>query len=418
MSRKRIVHLIRERKHLLAQGALGSLKGSVPEDLPLQMLIETFLNCLTSILLSDSTVPVNCTSRLGWDLPETPSLLNVHRIMLAMKKEIVTALERELEGKPHLLVEAVCDLEDTLDAMMTFLLQEEPPARLPDLVRIGEVLSREYDDDIICIYDNEGNLLYISPSIEKILGYSISEWRKEGSTLMIANPVYEVSDSQPKGEAPRENVKYVVVIAHKNGEERIIEIEEKFIKGSKGEILGLWSRMHDVSERENLKMELEHTNQRYKEIFEEAGDIIFILDSEGKLISANRRLRELTGFSTDYLRGKHLSDLLHTHDREHCRRELEKLTRGKSVEFEARMFAVSGDHITTSVRCNSYLTRTNHDGVIGIARDITEKKRMERELEQKMHLLERFRQASIDREMRIRQLLEQLENAGGGERLD
>jgi len=418
MSKKKLVHLIRDRKHMLERGAIRRLKGTISDGLPLPVLIETFLTCLTTLLLSRKKVVPECKSRLSWDLPETPSLLTIHKMMLAMKKEIVNALEIEFEGTSHLLVESICELEDALDTMMTFLLEEEKSPEHLDLIKIGELLSKEYSDDIICIYDNDGNLLYISPSIEKILGYTAPEWKKEGPQLMIKNPVYEVMDIKSQGIAPFENVKYMVVIPHKTGKEIIVEVEEKFIKNPKGEILGLWSRMHDVSVRENLRKELHYTHQRYEEIFEEAADIIFILDDDGRLKSVNRRLRELTGFSTEYLRGKPLEDIIHENDRDRCRGALDKLRRGKTIEFEASMFSVNGDHIITSIRCNPYLTRSSHDGVIGIARDITEKKKIEEELKSKMALLERFRCASVDRERRIKELLQQLKDAGGGERLD
>jgi len=418
MPRKKLVSLIKAQRECLENSAVESLKDRIPEDLPLPLLIGTFLSCLTTMLLSGKRVVPKCKSKLNWDLPESPSLLTTHRVMLAMKREIVNNLEIELESQPHVLVEAICELEDCLDAMMTFLLEGDEPAEEQDLIKIGEVLSREYSDDIISIYDDSGNLLYISPSIEKILGYTSAEWKKEGPGLMIRNPVYEVMEAENQDTAFFENIRYMVVIPNKSGDEKIVEVEEKFIKGPKGEIRGLWSRMHDVSVRENLRKDLENKSRQYEEIFEEAGDLIFILDSDGLLKSANRRLRDLTGFSSEYLKGKPLTELIHEKDRENCTGALGRLATGETVEFEARMLSVFGQYIITSVRCNPFLTRSKEDGVIGIARDISEKKKMEEDLKKKMDLLERFRRASIDRERRIKELVRQLDRTGGGERLD
>jgi|GEM_PF-6547490 len=418
MSKKKLISLIRTQKKNLEKGAEKALKDTIPDDLPLPILIETFFSCLTTMVLSGKRVVPTCKSRLNWDLPESPTLLTNHRIMLAMKREIVTSLEKELDGQPHLLVEAVCELEDCLDAMLTFLLEEEEPSEQQDLIKIGEVLSKEYSDDIICIYDDNGNLLYISPSIEKIMGYTPAEWKNEGPGLMIRNPIYEVMEVESQDAASFENIKYMVVIPSKQGDEKVVEVEDKFIKGPKGEIRGLWSRMHDVSVRESLKKELENKNKQYEEIFEEAGDLIFILDGDGLLKSVNRRLRDLTGYSTEYLKGKSLESLLHEQDREKCHQALYKLTSGETVEFEARMLSAFGHYIHTSIRCNPFLTSSKQNGMIGIARDITEKIIMEEDLNKKMDLLERFRRASIDRERRIKELIQQLERTGGGERID
>jgi hypothetical protein len=123
MSQNKLISLIKAQKKNLEKGAVKALKDTIPDDLPLPILIETFLSCLTTMLLSGKRVIPKCKSGLSWDLPESPTLLTNHRIILAMKREIVNSLEHELEGQPHLLVEAVCELEDCLDAMMTFLLE-------------------------------------------------------------------------------------------------------------------------------------------------------------------------------------------------------------------------------------------------------------------------------------------------------
>ncbi|MFQ6102852.1 MAG: PAS domain-containing protein [Candidatus Glassbacteria bacterium] len=415
MSANKLIHLIRNRKHSLEKGVMKTIGDSVPQGLPLSSLINAFLSCLTTMLLSGKKVVTDEKCRLSWDLPELPSLGTIHRIMLAIKKEIITMLERELDGMPHLLVGAICELEDSMDAMLSFMLESESPFQQTDLMRIGEILSSEYSDDIICIYDRDGRLLYISQSIERVLGYTDEEWKQKGPSLMIKNPVCEVikTDSQETGSF--ENVKYMVVIPSKSGDEKVIEVEEKFVKGTNGEVLGLWSRMHDVSERESLKQELRSASQRYEEIFEEAADFIFIMDDGGKLESVNRRLRELTGFSSEYLRGKSLETLIHELDRDLYSKEMEKVLNGKTVEFEARMFSASGSYITASFRCNPLHNQKKRSGIIGIARDITDKKRIEEELKKKMELLERFRKASTDRELRIKELLRQLERTGGGE---
>jgi PAS domain S-box-containing protein len=359
----------------------------------------------------------DCRSRLGWDLPDSPSAGKIHEVLIALKREIVTALENEYAGNPHLLVKAICELEDALDTVLGFLLEEEKRADRPDLLKVGEELSRRYAEDVISIYDPEGNLVYLSPTIENILGYTPSEWRQEGPRLMIRNPVYEAGDQAHGSHGPA-NVSYMVVIPHRKGGDRIVQVEERLLHGPGRAIIGLWTRMQDVSLRENLKKELADTYRKYREIFEEAADVMFVLDPGGKLQSVNRRFRDLTGFSSDYFAGKPLDALLHKDDRERCRAEIEKLLMGQTVEFEARIFSLDGSHIVSSFRCKSL---RNHGGKgisIGIARDISEKKRMEEELEKKVELLERFRRASTDRELRIKELIEELERVRGGAKSD
>jgi PAS domain S-box-containing protein len=417
--KKRLSRLISDGKNSLVEKALQGIKGGIPGCLDFSCLLETLIGCIASVLTAGRSMLPDCRNQLGWDLPDAPSLQRTHSILIALKREIVRMLEREFEREPHLLVQAICELEDALDTVLAFLLEEEEKsAGHTDLLRLGESLSQTYTDDIISIYDREGKLVYQSPSIEKILGYTPSEWRERGPHLTIENPMYEVVEQEDNGAPHLENVAYMVVIPHKNGGEKIVEVEEKFIHGAGKQIIGLWTKMRDVSVRENLKQELKSTHQKYEEIFEEAADVMFVLDVQGKLQAVNRRFRELTGFSSEYLGGKPLDVLIHKNDRQNCMSQIEKLLLGQTVEFEARIFSVSGSHIISSFRCKPLQKNGTQWIFIGIARDIAEKRRIEEELERKVDLLDRYRRASADREMRIRELLDQLEKARGGEKND
>jgi PAS domain S-box-containing protein len=421
MTTSYLIRFIRENRRSIARGAEQTLGETIPgssDDLPLPVLVDTLLGCIVSVLQSGRRLPPRCSGRLSWDLPEVPSLRTSHQIMVTVKKEIVQALEEKLEDDPQQLVTAICELEDSLDVVLGFLLGEQAPVEENDLLRLGEILSRQYDEDIICIYDIEGKLVFISPSVTGILGYTEEEWKREGPHLMIKNPVYEVLESGSNGESALDNIRYMVVIPHRSGAEKVIEVEEKFVHDAEGGILGLWSRMHDVSARENLRRELRSTSRKYEELFEEAADIIFTLDPGGRLDSVNRRFRELTGYTSEYLRGKSLEELVHDQDRELCRSRLEQLKSGMVVEFEARIYSSSGKDFISAFRCNPVLRDGVVDSFIGIARDVTRQKQLENDLKSKMELLDRFRKVSSERELRIQELLRQIEGAYEGEMSD
>lgn len=418
MSTSYLIRLIRENRQDLtgrAEKKLLSTEPGLSDGLPLPFLIETLLNCIVSVLHSEKRLPAQCHGRLSWDIPEIPSLKTSHQIMVSVKREIVQALEKELENDQQLLVTAICELEDALDVVLSFLLGEDVPAEENDLLRLGEVLSKQYNDDIICIYDIDGKLIYISPSIVRILGYTKEEWMREGPHLMIKNPVYEVLDSGSNNDSSLDDIRYMVVIPHREGDEKVIEVEEKFVHDADGGILGLWSRMHDVSVRENLRKELRSTSRKYEELFEEAADIIFTLDTECRLDSVNRRFRELTGYTSDYVRGKSLEELIHDQDRDRCRTELERLKRGSTVEFEARIYSTSGKDFISSFRCNPIVKDGSIESFIGIARDVTQQKELQNDLKRKMELLDRFRKVSSEREERVKNLLRQLERTHEGD---
>ncbi len=55
---------------------------------------------------------------------------------------------------------------------------------------------------------------------------------------------------------------------------------------------------------------LRHSERRYRQIFEESGDLLFITDTGGLILDANKTAQELTGYNRDQIKLKPISSLL------------------------------------------------------------------------------------------------------------
>jgi PAS domain S-box-containing protein len=147
----------------------------------------------------------------------------------------------------------------------------------------------------------------------------------------------------------------------------------------------LLQRLNDTLEQrvKERTAALEESEQRYRDLFENAGDLIYAATPEGCFLFVNRAWRTVLGYENDDVSNLSLTDILHGDHQgsflEVCRRALggESLDRVESVFVakDGRSLVVEGSVNCRSVEGRPVATR-------GIFRDITERKRMEEELKQ------------------------------------
>ena len=59
------------------------------------------------------------------------------------------------------------------------------------------------------------------------------------------------------------------------------------VRNEKGFLIGIVELVTDITERRRAEEALRQSEQKYRELFEKASDIIFILDFDGKILSCN-----------------------------------------------------------------------------------------------------------------------------------
>ncbi len=133
---------------------------------------------------------------------------------------------------------------------------------------------------------------------------------------------------------------------------------------------------------------LQASEERYRELFENANDIVFTTDPEGRLTSINRAGERLTGYRRDEPPPVPVN-LLVLEYFEPAIKMFEQLLAGRTPptqEFE--ILAKDGHPLTVEVSARPILKEGQTVGVQGIARDITERKRAEQALHRLNEALE------------------------------
>jgi PAS domain S-box-containing protein len=125
---------------------------------------------------------------------------------------------------------------------------------------------------------------------------------------------------------------------------------------------------------------LQASEERYRELFENANDIVFTTDFEGRLTSINRAGEKLTGYRRDEPPPIPVNVLALEYFERAARMFEELIAGGGPVTQEFEIIAKDGHPLMVEVSARPILHDGKPVGVQGIARDVTERKRAEQAL--------------------------------------
>jgi len=138
---------------------------------------------------------------------------------------------------------------------------------------------------------------------------------------------------------------------------------------------------HEMIERNlELRQKVRKSEYKYRDLLENANDFIFTLDHDGKFVYLNNRFPPMTGFKKEEWIGKKFIDLISSENKENAYRHYEMTHRGKARIFEARIECCGERYVILSFNITPILEHGKIIGSIGIGRDVTEQKKMEKEI--------------------------------------
>ncbi|HEY6803703.1 MAG TPA: PAS domain S-box protein [Pyrinomonadaceae bacterium] len=136
----------------------------------------------------------------------------------------------------------------------------------------------------------------------------------------------------------------------------------------------------EIQDRKQMERALRESEERYRDLFENASDIIYTHDLQGNYTSVNGASERVTGYSTEECLQMNVSQVIAPE----CLQTAIAMATKKSIDFapstyEIDMIIKSGERVTLEVNSRVYYQNGAAVGVQGIARDITARKRAERE---------------------------------------
>ncbi len=141
----------------------------------------------------------------------------------------------------------------------------------------------------------------------------------------------------------------------------------------------------------NAYKELYESEERYRDLFENANDSIYIYDSEGYFKEVNTTALKLLGCTKEEIIGTHISKWITPESLRTTRDALKKQISGEIVEkpIILEVICKNGEHRWMEIKRRLIKDCDRIVAVHGIGRDITEKRKLEQELDEYRRKLEK-----------------------------
>jgi two-component system CheB/CheR fusion protein len=177
---------------------------------------------------------------------------------------------------------------------------------------------------------------------------------------------------------------------------RTMLLNARTLSEAKGQPARILLGIQDVSELLHFQAQMRHSELRYRRLFEASRDGVLILDPiTRKIIDANPFMTELLGYSHETLVGKELFEIGVLKDEEASRAAFQELKKNGFIRYENLPLETKvGHRREVEFISNLYPEGIGHVIQCNI-RDVTARKRTERELSEKARLLDLSNDAII-----------------------
>lgn len=203
------------------------------------------------------------------------------------------------------------------------------------------------------------------------------------------------------------------VLPSKNREERWLEYKSQPIKTGlyAGGCVELY---YDITGRKRLECKLRENIEIFRSLAEHAKDAIIMMDDEGRVVFWNKCAEEIFGYKVEEIIGRdiHLLCAPERYHRDYKRglNLFRKSGKGRFVGKTVEVMALrkNGEEFPAELSIGAFKIKDRWHAV-AIVRDISERKRMEKELREKVEELERFYKLAVDRELRMVELKKEID---------
>lgn len=167
---------------------------------------------------------------------------------------------------------------------------------------------------------------------------------------------------------------------HKDGHR--ISVELLLHQSLDSEGLFYYAFVTDITERKRAQEQLVESEKRYRQIVETSGDGVWIIDADNRTSFANERFVRMTGYPIGELIGKQALEFFDEKYHSVIAANLRSIQRGKNIRKDTKFRRKDGGVLWSIVSSTAIFDKSGaYAGALGMITDITERKRMEKELE-------------------------------------
>ena len=250
----------------------------------------------------------------------------------------------------------------------------------------------ENNKEGIILSNKDRQYIYVTPSVKNILGYDPEEivgtyavdmYHPDDQESMRDMVVSIMEKRKPYGTN-------IIRVRHKNGEWRWIELTatDQFDDPA---VNAMVTNFRDITEKKKAEEALRNSEQRFKSLIENNQDVIVLSAADGAIAYMSPSVKELLNYMPEELLGTSAMDLMHP---EELSDNVNYLTwvlenPGRSMFMILRLRHRDGTWRWVEATSTSQLHNPAVNAIVSNLRDVTERKKVQDELEQLNRSLEK-----------------------------
>ncbi len=288
------------------------------------------------------------------------------------------------------------DLESARSELRKLQAATEELNRVKEELRESEERYRavfEYTGTAMVAIDNDMTITMANHKLEEFTGYTPEEIirKHKWTEFVVPDDADRMKEYHAKRRTDPQSVpnEYEFRLTHRDGTIRDMFLNATMIPGSEKSLVSFV----DITRLKHSERALRESERRYRELFENATDIVFTTDLEGNYTSANFSALKTFGYSVDDITRTNIMQLI---DPSYHRMVMEKLADKRSHTSSSdryELLARTRDGKPVWIELSTRIIREadRSVGIQGIARDITERKIHEEQLRESQ---ERFKETA------------------------
>jgi len=292
---------------------------------------------------------------------------NREKIILQINSHLI----KDDNGKPIKIEGTIIDITDKFRLEQELKESEEKYRSILENMQDGY-----YEVDLQGNFTFVNNYLcnYLGYSREELLGRNYQEFLDKDTIKEVFNKFNQVY----KDEIPRNTFETYVI--RNDGKKRFIEGTIYLKYDSQGKKVGFSGFSQDTTEHKKIEELLLENEDKYRTLFEQAADSILLIDEEsGELVEFNNKTYENLGYSREEFKNIKIPDFEIIESPEEVKKHLEKIVREGADIFETKHRTKNGE-IRNVIVSSKAINIRGRNFVQSIYRDITERKKAEKEL--------------------------------------
>jgi PAS domain S-box-containing protein len=256
----------------------------------------------------------------------------------------------------------------------------------------------EMGEDGIIVFDEDSRIEFFNQRASEIMGLSKDQiLGKEFFSLIGKRDEEFLEEMVMRGEGMGQKVCIEMSIRTPQEQVKETEVCVAPTRSEDGRIK-TYAYIRDITDRKKFEKELKKSEEKYRNLFERVQHGLFISSTEGKFLDCNQALLNKLGYPTkeEFLNIDIAKDLyVNPEERKVFQRLIEQ--HGFVKDFEVEFKKKNGEKITVLLSANAKRDEKGRIiGYEGLNIDISERKRMERELKEANEFLINLIESSVD----------------------